>query len=176
LAEVLQLQTYGHAMRRNRWEVLLHSECHDIPGITHICWSLGWPTGVDSRIISKTTSPSSMYALSNYMGRAIAQAVSRWIPIAAVRVRARVCSCGICGGQSGARAGCLPVLRFPLPIFIPRIAPQSPSSIIWGWYNRPVVAAVPSGLSLTLLTRIKKISIFSYELATYLNIKITLET
>jgi hypothetical protein len=25
------------------------------------------------------------------------------------------------------------------------------SSIIWGWYNRPVVAAVPSGLSLTPL-------------------------
>jgi hypothetical protein len=38
-----------------------------------------------------------------------------------------------------------------LPIFIPPIAPQSPSSIIWGWYNRPVVAAVPSGLSLTAL-------------------------
>jgi hypothetical protein len=29
---------------------------------------------------------------------------------------------------------------------------QSPSSIIWGWYNRPVVASVPSGLSLTPLT------------------------
>jgi hypothetical protein len=25
-------------------------------------------------------------------------------------------------------------------------------SIIWGWYNRPVVAAVPSGLGLTPLT------------------------
>jgi hypothetical protein len=44
---------------------------------------------------------------------------------------------------------------FPLPIFIPPISPQSPSSIIWGWYNRPVVAAVPSGLSLTPLTIIK---------------------
>jgi hypothetical protein len=44
---------------------------------------------------------------------------------------------------------------FPLSIFIPPIAPQSPSSIIWGWYNRPIVAAVPSGLSLTPL-RIKK--------------------
>jgi hypothetical protein len=32
-------------------------------------------------------------------GRAIAQAVSRWLPIAAVRVRARVWSYGICGGQ-----------------------------------------------------------------------------
>jgi hypothetical protein len=33
---------------------------------------------------------------------------------------------GICGGQSGAGAGFLRVLRFPLPIFIPPIAPQSP--------------------------------------------------
>jgi hypothetical protein len=38
-----------------------------------------------------------------------------------------------------------------MPIFIPSIAPQSPSSIIWGWYNRPVMPAVPSGLSLTPL-------------------------
>jgi hypothetical protein len=45
--------------------------------------------------------------------------------------------------KSGAEAGFLRVLRFPLPIFIPPISPQSPSSIIWGWYNRPVVAAVP---------------------------------
>jgi hypothetical protein len=48
-------------------------------------------------------------------------------------------------------AGFLRVLRFPLPIFSPPVAPQSPSSIIWGWYNRPVVAAVASGLSLTPL-------------------------
>jgi hypothetical protein len=47
--------------------------------------------------------------------------------------------------------GFLRVLRSPLPIFIPPIAPQSASSIIRGWYNRPVVAAVPSGLSLTPL-------------------------
>jgi hypothetical protein len=46
-------------------------------------------------------------------------------------------------------AGFIRVLRFSLPILIPLTAPQSPSSIIWGWYNRPVVAAVPSGLSLT---------------------------
>jgi hypothetical protein len=50
---------------------------------------------------------------------------------------------GICGGQSGAGAGFLRVLRFPLPIFIPPIAPQSSSSIIWGLCNRPEVAAVP---------------------------------
>jgi hypothetical protein len=57
-------------------------------------------------------------------GRAIAHAVSRWLPTAAARVRSRVSS-GICGGQSGAGAGFLLVLRFPLPIFIP---PNSPSS------------------------------------------------
>jgi hypothetical protein len=89
------------------------------------------------------------------LGRVIAQAVSRRLPTAAARVRALVWLCGICGGQSGAGAGFLRVLRFPPPIFIPPIAPQSPSSVIWGWYNRPVVAAVPSGLSLTP-QRIKK--------------------
>jgi hypothetical protein len=45
------------------------------------------------------------------------------------------------------------VLRFPLLIFIPPIA-QSPSSTIWDGYNRPVVAAVPSWLSLTPLRTI----------------------
>jgi hypothetical protein len=75
-----------------------------------------------------------------YVGRAIAQVVSRLNPTAAARVR--VWSNGICGGQSGSGAGFLRVLRFPLPIFIPPIALQSHSPIIWGWYNRPEVAAV----------------------------------
>jgi hypothetical protein len=59
------------------------------------------------------------------LGRAIAQAVSRWLPIAAVRVQTRVWSSGICGGQSVAGAGFLQVLRFPLPIFIPLNSPSS---------------------------------------------------
>jgi hypothetical protein len=79
-------------------------------------------------------------------GRAIAQAVIRWLPTAAARVQTRVQACGICGGQSGSGAGFLRVLRFPLPIFIPPISPQSPSPIIRDWYNRPVVAAVPKVL------------------------------
>jgi hypothetical protein len=81
-------------------------------------------------------------------GSAIAQAVIPWVPTAASQVRARGRSCGICGGQSGTAAGFLRVLRIPLPIFTPPIVQQSPSSIIWDRYRRPVEAAEPSGLSL----------------------------
>jgi hypothetical protein len=73
-----------------------------------------------------------------HSGRVIAQAVSRRFPTAATRVRAQVRSCGIWGGQSGTGAGFLRVLRLPLPILIPPTAPHSSSSIIRGWYNRPV--------------------------------------
>jgi hypothetical protein len=84
-----------------------------------------------------------------YQGRDIAQAVNRHLPTAAGRVRAQVRSCGNCGGQSGTGVGFLRELRFPLPILIPPTAPHSPSSIIQGWYNRPVSGDVPSGFSLT---------------------------
>jgi hypothetical protein len=90
--------------------------------------------------------PTFLYMTKRDLSRAIAQAVSCWLPTAAARVRARFWSCGICGGQRGAGAGFLRVLRFPLPIFIPPTAPQSPSSIIWGLYIRPEVAAVPRDL------------------------------
>jgi hypothetical protein len=56
------------------------------------------------------------------------------LPTTAVRVRARVQSCGICGGQSGIGADFPRVFRFPLPILILPTAPQS-SSMIWGRYN-----------------------------------------
>jgi hypothetical protein len=70
------------------------------------------------------------------LGHATAQAVSHQLPITATRVRAQVRSCGICGGQSGAAADFLLVLRFPLPILIPPTAPYS-SPIVRGGYNRP---------------------------------------
>jgi hypothetical protein len=54
--------------------------------------------------------------------RAVARAVSRWLPTAAARVRVRA-TCGGCGGQSGTGAGFLRVLRFPLRI-IPPISPS----------------------------------------------------
>jgi hypothetical protein len=98
--------------------------------------------------------PFSEHFLPIPEGRVIAQAVSRWLPTAVAWVRARIWSCGICGGQNDAGAVFLRVLRSPLLVFIPPIAPQSPSSIIRGWYNRPIVAAVPSGLSLTPLITI----------------------
>jgi hypothetical protein len=48
-------------------------------------------------------------------------------------------------------SGFLRMLRFSLPILIPLVAPHSPSSIIWGWYSRSIVAAVPRVLGLTPL-------------------------
>jgi hypothetical protein len=62
-------------------------------------------------------------ALTATEGRAVAQAISRWLPTAAASVRVRA-ACGVCGGQSGTGAGFLRVLRFPLPI-IPPISPSS---------------------------------------------------
>jgi hypothetical protein len=56
-------------------------------------------------------------------GRAVAQAVSHWLPTAAARVRVRAAR-GVCGGQSGTGAGFLRVLLFPLPI-IPPISSSS---------------------------------------------------
>jgi hypothetical protein len=56
-------------------------------------------------------------------GRAVAQAVSRWLPTAAARVLVRA-ACAVCGGQSDTGAGFLRVLQFPLPIIIPPISPS----------------------------------------------------
>jgi hypothetical protein len=67
--------------------------------------------------------PETFIILIVFLVRAVAQAVSRWVPTAAARVRVRA-ACGVCGGQSGTGAGFLRVLRFPLPI-IPQISPSS---------------------------------------------------
>jgi hypothetical protein len=69
-------------------------------------------------------SEQTLFGIKPYcVGRAVAQAVSRWLPTAAACVRVRA-ACGVCGGQSGTGAGFFRVLRFPLPI-IPPISPSS---------------------------------------------------
>jgi hypothetical protein len=75
------------------------------------------------------------------LGRTVAQAVRRWLPTAAARVRVRP-ACGVCGGQSGTGAGFLRVLQLPLPIIPPiSLSSQSPGAGTIGL----LVAAVPSG-------------------------------
>jgi hypothetical protein len=59
-------------------------------------------------------------------GRAIAQAVSRQLPTAAARVQTRVDTWDVMD-KSGAGAGFLRELRFPLTISIPSCSPQSSS-------------------------------------------------
>jgi hypothetical protein len=76
-----------------------------------------------------TTNPSKIRQFQHYtpscrQGRAVAQAVSRQLPTAAARVRARFKSYGIFGGQRGYGTGFLLVLLFLLPIILP-IAPHS---------------------------------------------------
>jgi hypothetical protein len=89
-------------------------------------------------------------------GRSIAQAANRRLPTSAARVRARVRSCGICGGQSGTGAGFLRVLRFPSPISIPPITPQLSSTIIWGCYNRPNSGRTTKWIQSHPMRKIKK--------------------
>jgi hypothetical protein len=103
-----------------------------LPGISHV------DTGNNHEIIRQESHQTDLYSkyippktsqpltqMNMLEGRAIAQAVSRWLPTAPAQVRAPVWSSGICGGHSGAGAGFLRVLRFPLPIFIPRNSPSS---------------------------------------------------
>jgi hypothetical protein len=65
---------------------------------------------------------------TNYAtGRETAQAVNRRFSTAAAQIQSQIRSCGICGGQSGAGAGSLRVLRISLPILI---APAATHSVI----------------------------------------------
>jgi hypothetical protein len=143
----------------------LHTGCPLPPGgFLLVIFATGW---VDCRAIVRLEGLKQLKNLMISLGiepatfRLVAQCLNQLcyrpchssglLPNAVVRVRTRVRSCGICGGQSGTGARFLRVLRFPLSVLIPPLAPQSPSSIIWGWYNRPIMATVPSGLSLTPL-------------------------
>jgi hypothetical protein len=74
--------------------------------------------------------------VTEFNGRAIAQAVSLLLLNAASLFRFQVKWCGICCGQNGTRAGFLRVFRFPLPIVVPPNAPYS--AIVRSWYDRPI--------------------------------------
>jgi hypothetical protein len=66
-----------------------------------------------------------LHKLKDYIGHAIARAVSRLLHTAAARAGSQVRSCDILCGQSGTGADNLRVLRFPLPILIPPAVPCS---------------------------------------------------
>jgi hypothetical protein len=78
------------------------------------------------KLIETAKYESSIHCYLFQFGRAIAEAVSLWLPFAADRVQSRVGSSGICGGQNGVGAGFLRVLRFSL-LFILTNTPSSES-------------------------------------------------
>jgi hypothetical protein len=95
-----------------------------------------WPNNLCSfspttflRIISTSDKHSAIYARDC---RAIAQAVSRWLPPTAARVRAWVWSSEICGGQNGSLAG---TSVFPAILYSTKF---SILIITRGTYNRPI--------------------------------------
>jgi hypothetical protein len=96
--------------------------------------SLSLKTVIDTRIVF---SARNLYCTTIMRGHAVAQAVSRQLLTAAVRVQSQVRSCGMHGGQSGTGAGFLRVLQFPLPVLILCSSPRSSSSVIEDWYSRP---------------------------------------
>jgi hypothetical protein len=110
----------------------------------------------DKQIIKQINGKFNDIGSADEEGCAVEQAVRRWLPTAAARVRV-LAACGVCGGQRGIGAGFLRVLRFPLPI-IPPISPssQSPGAGTIGL----LVATVPGGPNWTPLphyTNLKKL-------------------
>jgi hypothetical protein len=95
--------------------------------------------------VSQSLSTMRVYSnLSNRLkGRAVAQAVSRWLPTAAARVRVRAEYVGFVVDKAALEQVFSGYFGFPPPIIIPPISPSSQSqgagTIVL------LVAAVPSG-------------------------------
>jgi hypothetical protein len=90
-----------------------------------------------------------------FVGRAIGQAVSCGLSTRRPEFEPRLGHVGFVVDRVALGRVFL-VLRFPLLILIPPTAPHSSSSIIWTGTISQIVAAVPSGLSLTLPPETKK--------------------
>jgi hypothetical protein len=100
-------------------------------------------------------SASQVTPTSYSQGRPIAQAVSRWLPTAAARVRAQVRSCGICGGQKALGQVFCGYFGFPCQFSFHRLLHTRHLSSGAGTRGQ-LVADVPSGLSLTPPQETKK--------------------
>jgi hypothetical protein len=83
--------------------------------------------------------------------RAIAQAVSRWLPRRRPVFEPGSGHVGFVVDKVALRQVSLSTSVFPANLFSTKLLQNH--SVIWGWYNRPVV--VSSELSLTLLRIIK---------------------
>jgi hypothetical protein len=90
-----------------------------------------------------------VFLVLGLLGRAVAHTGSHRLPTAGSRVRARVKSCNVCGGQSGTGAGFLRVLRFVLPLIHPTNCSTIITIITQGWYSRPINGRSNSGLGST---------------------------
>jgi hypothetical protein len=69
---------------------------------------------------------------------------------------------GLNGEQCGTEAGFHYVLLFPLPIVISLAAALSSGLNICGCYNGPIVVGLPSGLSLTIPYKLKRVGLRHY--------------
>jgi hypothetical protein len=83
------------------------------------------------------------------LGRDVAEAVSRRLPTAMVRVRTRLKSCEICGVESDTAAGFLRVLWLLLPFIHSSNCTTISTIYLQGEYNRPIYGLNNSGLSAT---------------------------
>jgi hypothetical protein len=88
------------------------------------------------------TSKSARVGKDNFMGRAMAQAVSRRSLTAGVRVRSRISPCGMCGGQSGTGTSFSQVLQFFPVNFVPLVLHYKEKRkkliiFITGFHNKP---------------------------------------
>jgi hypothetical protein len=101
----------------------LHSTTHRQPCVQH--WSQNHPvhTGLlrvpEAHCCCHVTIIVTMYQLTRFWSRALAQSVSHRLVTAEARVRSQVSPCGVCSGQSGNETGFYRVFRFPPVTIIP---------------------------------------------------------